>query len=241
MHRVNLKYKRILLKLSGEALVGSKGFGIDFSITDKIITEIVEAVNTGLQIGIVIGGGNIFRGLREGAEQGMDRVAADTMGMLATVMNGLALKEMLSKKGAEARVMNAIAMESISETFVKSRAVKHLQKGRIVIIPGGTGNPFFTTDTAGVLRALEIEADAIFKATKVDGVFDKDPEKYKDAKKYESITYDDVLVKHLKVMDAAAIALCYDNNLPLLVFNIMEKGNLLKAITGEKTGTLVTL
>jgi len=234
-----LKYKRVLLKLSGEALMGDKGFGIDPAMLDHVADEIVELKKLGCEIGLVIGGGNIFRGLKASEQNGLDRVTGDHMGMLATVINSLAMQDSLEKKGMFTRVMSAIKMDQIAEPFIKRRAIRHLEKGRVVIFAAGTGNPYFTTDTAGVLRAIEIRADAIFKATKVEGVYDSDPVKNTNAKKFDFICYDDVLSRHLKVMDATAITLCAENKIPILVFDIFTEGNLKKAVTGEKVGTLV--
>jgi uridylate kinase len=234
-----LKYNRILLKLSGEALMGAKGFGIDPTTLDHISDEIVELRKLGCEISIVIGGGNIFRGLKMSETTGIDRVTGDQMGMLATVINSLALQDSLEKKDVHTRVMSAIRMEQIAESFIRRRAIRHLEKGRVVILAAGTGNPYFTTDTAGVLRAIELRADAIFKATKVDGVYDCDPVTNKKAKKFDVISYGKVLRLHLKVMDATAITLCEENKLPIFVFNLFTRGNLLKAVSGENVGTLI--
>ncbi len=231
-------YKRILLKLSGEALMGQQGLGIDPQIVNNIALELKEVKELGVEIGIVIGGGNIFRGLSASA-RGMDRVSADYMGMLATVINAMALEDFLERNGVYTRVQTAIKMEQLAEPFIRKRAIRHLQKGRIVIFAGGTGNPYFTTDTAAALRAIEIEADAIIKGTKVNGVYDSDPEKNTDAKMFKQINHIDVVKKRLKVMDATAVTLCMDNNLPIVVFNLTQKDNLKKLILGEPIGTKV--
>jgi uridylate kinase len=236
---LKLKYKRILLKISGEALMGDQGFGISPAMIEHVSSEVVALCNVGCEVGIVIGGGNIFRGLKVSESSGIDRVTGDHMGMLATVMNSLAMQDALEKKGISTRVMSAIKMDQIAEPFIRRRAMRHLEKGRVVIMAAGTGNPYFTTDTAGVLRAIEIKADIIIKATKVDGVYDSDPKKNINAKKFENITYDEVLSRHLKVMDATAVTLCSENNLPILVLNIFDKENLLKAVKGESIGTVV--
>ena len=225
-------YKRILLKLSGEALMGDQEFGIDSKVITSYAKQIKEIVDLGVEVGIVIGGGNIFRGL-SGTEQGVDRVTGDHMGMLATVINSLALQNSIEQLGVPTRVLTAIKMPEIAEPYIRRRAERHLEKGRVVIFGAGTGNPYFTTDTAAVLRAIEIDADVVMKATKVDGVYDKDPVKYEDAVKYETVTYSEVLNKDLKVMDAAAISLCRDNKLPLIVFNSLVEGNIKKIVLGE--------
>jgi uridylate kinase len=232
-------YKRILLKLSGEALMGSQGYGIDLTIIDKIASEIKDIYELGLQIAIVIGGGNIFRGL-SAAAKGMERASADYMGMLATVLNALALQNTLENKGVATRVQSAIEMRELAETYIRRRAVRHLEKKRVVIFAAGTGNPYFTTDTAAALRAMEIGADVIMKATKVDGVYSADPMKDPSAVKFDRLSYLDVLQKNLKVMDATAISLCMDNNLPIIVFNLNVPGNIRKIVAGEPLGTLVT-
>jgi uridylate kinase len=232
-------YKRILLKLSGEALMGSQGHGIDLAVIDKIASEIKEIYEHGLQIAIVIGGGNIFRGL-SAAAKGMERASADYMGMLATVLNALALQNTLENKGVPTRVQSAIEMRELAETYIRRRAVRHLEKNRIVIFAAGTGNPYFTTDTAAALRAMEIGADVIMKATKVDGVYSADPVKDPSAVKFDRLSYLDVLQKNLRVMDAAAISLCMDNNLPIIVFNLNVPGNIRRIVAGEPLGTLVT-
>jgi len=239
MPKKTKKLKRVVLKISGEALEGNMGFGIDPKVNTSIAKQIKEVTRTGVQIAIVIGGGNIFRGLKA-ASSGMDRSTADYMGMLATMLNGLALQDALENEGVDTRVLTAIEMRALAELYIRRRAVRHLQKGRVVIFVCGTGNPYFTTDTAAALRATEIDADLILKATKVDGVFSKDPVKYKDAKRFYKLDYLDVLKKKLKVMDATAISLCMENDLPILVFNIKKKGNIKKAITGGKIGTLIS-
>jgi len=232
-------YKRILLKISGEALMGSQGHGIDLTVIDKIASEIKEVVGNGIEIAIVIGGGNIFRGL-SAAAKGMERASADYMGMLATVLNALALQNTLENKGVPTRVQSAIEMRELAETYIRRRAVRHLEKKRVVIFAAGTGNPYFTTDTAAALRAMEIGAEVIMKATKVDGVYSADPVKDPSAVKYDRLSYLDVLQKNLKVMDATAISLCMDNNLPIIVFNLNVPGNIKKIVAGESLGTLVT-
>jgi uridylate kinase len=232
-------YKRILLKLSGEALMGSQGHGIDLTVIDKIASEIKEVAGNGIEIAIVIGGGNIFRGL-SAAAKGMERASADYMGMLATVLNALALQNTLENKGVATRVQSAIEMRELAETYIRRRAVRHLEKKRVVIFAAGTGNPYFTTDTAAALRAMEIGAEVIMKATKVDGVYSADPVKDPSAVKYDRLSYLDVLQRNLKVMDATAISLCMDNNLPIIVFNLNVPGNIKKIVAGEPLGTLVT-
>lgn len=232
------RYQRVLLKLSGEALMGSQSFGIDPQITASLADEIVEIQAMGVEIAIVVGGGNIFRGMA-GAASGMDRGTGDYMGMLATVMNSLALQDAIEKKGIPTRVLSAITMRQVAEPFIPRKALRHLEQGRIVIFAAGTGNPFFTTDTAAALRAIEIEADVIMKATKVDGIYTADPVKDPNAVKLDSISYMEVLEKGLKVMDATAVSLCLENKMPLLVFNMTVKGNIKKAISGEQIGTIV--
>lgn len=232
------KYKRVLLKLSGESLMGDQPFGVDPKVIESVASEIKDAQELGVEIAIVIGGGNIFRGLAASAE-GMDRVTADYMGMLATVINALSLQDALEKKGVMTRVLSAIEMKELAESYIKRRAERHLQKGRVVIFAAGTGNPYFTTDTAASLRAMEIHADVIIKGTKVDGVYDKDPVKHKDAVLYDRLTYFDVLRDSLAVMDTTAISLCMDNNLPIIVFNVKKSGNIVRVLKGEKVGTLV--
>ena len=234
----DLKYKRILLKLSGEALMGSDSYGINTSVLDFVAGEVKDLVASGVELGIVVGAGNIFRGVA-GASKGMDRTTADNMGMLATVINSLAMQDALERKLVTTRVMSAIPMQTVSEPYIRRRATRHLEKGRVVIFAAGTGNPYFTTDSAGVLRALEIDADVIIKATKVDGVYDKDPVKFPDAVKYEELTSSDVLRKNLRVMDAAGIALAREDNLPIMVLNMNVAGNILKAAMGEKVGTVI--
>ncbi|MEN8264472.1 MAG: UMP kinase [Nitrospirota bacterium] len=233
------KFSRVLLKLSGEALMGDKSFGIDQKIVEYIAKELKGISKMGVQVAIVIGGGNIFRGLEASAE-GMERTSADYMGMLATVLNSLALQNSLEVSGMPTRVQSAIEMQELAEPYIRRRAVRHLEKGRFVIFAAGTGNPYFTTDTAAALRAVEIGADIILKATKVDGVYSSDPVKNTDAKKYKNISYMDVLKQGLKVMDSTAISLCMDNNLPIMVFSLMKKGNIKKVFEGKKIGTLVT-
>ncbi len=232
-------YKRILLKLSGEALLGAQGHGIDGNVLEQYAEEIKAANGKGIQIAIVIGGGNIFRGVK-GATQGMDRVQADYMGMLATVINSMALQDALERKGVQTRLLTAIRMEQIAEPFIRRRAVRHLEKGRVVIFGAGTGNPYFTTDTAASLRAIEIEADVILKGTRVDGIFDKDPEKHSDAVKFDTISGDEVLRQRLSVMDLTAFTLCRDNQTPIIVFDMNVTGNLSKVVMGEAVGTRVT-
>ncbi|MBI1821501.1 MAG: UMP kinase [Nitrospirae bacterium] len=231
-------YKRILLKISGEALAGEQGYGIDPKILELIGEEIKEIVQLGTEIAIVIGGGNIFRGIAASA-QGMERTSADYMGMLATVLNALALQNILEKKQVYTRVQSAIEMRQLAEPYIRRRAIRHLEKKRVVIFAGGTGNPYFSTDTAAVLRAMEIGANVILKGTKVDGIYDQDPMKYHEAKQFQSLTFSDVLKKELKVMDTTAITLCMDNNLPIIVFNIKINGNIKKVVSGGKIGTLV--
>ncbi len=231
-------YKKILLKLSGEALMGDQEFGISSDVIASYAKQIKEIVDLGVEVSIVIGGGNIFRGL-SGAAQGVDRVTGDHMGMLATVINSLALQNSIEKLGVPTRVQTAIEMPKVAEPFIKRRAQRHLEKGRVVIFGAGTGNPYFTTDTAAALRAIEMGTDVVIKATKVDGIYDKDPVKFADAKKYEKVTYNEVLAKDLKVMDATAISLCRENKLPIIVFNSLDEGNLKKVIMGEHIGTTV--
>lgn len=233
-----LRYKRILLKLSGESLMGKNQFGIDNEVLVQYSKEIKSVVDKGVEVAIVIGGGNIFRGL-QAAEGGMDRVQGDYMGMLATVINSMALQAALEGLGVFTRLQSAIKMEAICEPFIRRRAVRHLEKGRVVIFGAGTGNPYFTTDTAASLRAIEIEADVILKGTRVDGIYTADPEKDKKAKKFDQITFDEVYKRELKVMDMTAFTLCQENNLPIIVFDMNKKGNLMKLVSGEKVGTLV--
>ena len=231
------KYKRVLLKLSGEALAGESGFGLDFNVAKRIALEIKELVDMGIQVGAVVGGGNIWRG-RSG--EGMDRTTADYMGMLATCINGLALQDSLEQVGVDTRVQTAIEMKAVAEPYIRRRAVRHLEKGRVVIFSAGTGNPYFSTDTTAALRAAEIEAEVILLAKKVDGVYDKEPHKYDDAKKYDKLSYLEILDQGLQVMDSTATTLCMDNNIPILVFGLDEPGNIRKAVNGENIGTLVS-
>lgn len=231
-------YSRILLKLSGEALAGDRGYGIDPEVLSGLATEIREVLELGVQVAVVIGGGNIFRGMAA-ASSGMDRAGADHMGMLATVMNSLALQDALEQIGVVTRVQTAIEMREVAEPYIRRRAVRHLEKGRVVILGGGTGNPYFTTDTAASLRAMEIGAEVILKATKVDGVYSADPVKDKNAIRFPRLTYLDVLKKGLKVMDATATSLCMDNDLPIIVFQLSRRGNIKKVVLGEEIGTIV--
>ncbi len=233
-----VRYRRILLKLSGEALMGGRGYGIDPRVLSQIAEEIIDVHSLGVEIALVIGGGNIFRGIA-GSTTGMDRASADYMGMLATVINALALQDALEARGAKTRVMTAIEIARLAEPYIRRRAIRHLEKGRLVIFGAGTGNPFFTTDTAASLRAMEIGADIVMKATRVDGVYDKDPEKFADARMYSHLSYMEVLSGRLAVMDATAISLCQDNNLPILVFNMTKLGNIRRVVMGEPLGTLV--
>jgi len=235
---LSARYQRILLKLSGEILAGSAGHGIDEAVMVKLADEIREVHDLGVQIGIVTGGGNIFRGLAA-STRGMDRVGADYMGMLATVINGLALQHSLERRGLYTRVMSAIEMARVCEPYIRRRAVRHLEKGRIVVLAAGTGNPYFTTDTAAALRAIEIGAEVILKATKVDGVYSDDPVKDPTATLFPEITYLDILNRGLKVMDATAVTLCMDNRIPFVVFNVGQRGNLVQVVQGEKVGTIV--
>ena len=232
-------FKRILLKISGEALAATQGFGVDTIRIHEVAAELADVHNLGIQMAIVVGGGNFFRGVADQARN-MDRVSADQMGMLATVINALALQDALEKQQVYTRVQTAIEMNQVAEPFIRRRAIRHLEKGRIVIFAGGTGNPYFSIDTAASLRAMEIKADAILKATKVDGIYDADPMKVKDAKKFETLTYMDVLKQGLKVMDSTAISLCKDNNLPIIVFNLNQRGNIRRVVLGEKIGSLVS-
>ena len=232
------KYKRVLLKISGEALAGDKKRGLDFDVIEAVCESIRECVELGVEIGIVIGGGNFWRGVKDGAGH-MDRTRADHMGMLATTINSLAVADMLEQKGINVRVQTAIEMRALAEPYVRNRAVRHLEKCRVVIFACGTGNPFFSTDTAAVLRAAEIDADVIMKATNVDGVYDSDPAKNPDAVKFDELTYDEVLARHLAVMDTTATSLSMDNNIPIIVFALKERENIKKVIMGEKIGTIV--
>ena len=233
-----VKYKRILLKLSGEALAGEQGFGIDPSVITGIATEIKEVAALGVEIALVIGGGNIFRGVAA-SSKGMDRASADYMGMLATVMNSLAMQDALEKQGVNTRVQSAIDMQQVAEPYIRRRAVRHLEKGRVVIFSAGTGNPYFTTDTAASLRAMEINAEVILKATKVDGIYSADPNKDKSAVKLPVLTYLEVLQRGLQVMDATATSLCMDNNLPMIIFDMTRRDNIKKVVLGEQIGTIV--
>ncbi|MCL7971210.1 MAG: UMP kinase [marine benthic group bacterium] len=235
----HLKYPRALVKLSGESLAGEQGFGIEPEVVDRLVLEIEKVWEAGVRLGLVVGGGNIVRGA-VASQRGMDRVSADYMGMLATVINALALQDALERHGVESRVMTAIRMEQLAEPYIRRRALRHLEKGRAVIFAGGTGNPYFSTDTAAVLRAIEMEADVILKATKVDGVYSADPVEDPEAEFLPDLTYRDVINRELAVMDAAAVSLCRDNNLPVIVLNIRREGAILAALRGEKIGTLVT-
>jgi len=234
----NLKYKRVLLKLSGESLMGKQGFGIDANVLEFFAQEVKSVHSIGVELGIVIGGGNIYRGLSAGA-QGIDRVTGDHMGMLATMINSLALQNAIEQKGINTRLMSAIQMSQIAEPYIRRRAIRHLEKGRTLVFGAGTGHPYFSTDTAASLRAVEINAEVIIKGTRVEGVYDSDPEKNKDAKKFDNISYIDVLQKNLRVMDLTAISLCQENNLPIVVFNMNVPGNLLKLVSGENIGTII--
>ena len=233
---MELAYKRILLKISGEVLAGGKGMGIDYDTVLNICSAVKECVDMGVEVGLVVGGGNFWRGRSSGD---MDRTRADHIGMLAPVMNSLALADALEHLKVPVRVQTAIAMQQIAEPYIRNRAVRHLEKGRVVIFGCGTGNPFFTTDTAAALRALEIDADIMFKATNVDGVYDKDPNKFEDAKKYDTLSFDEILSHDLRVMDGTAASLCRDNSIPILVFNLDDPQNIVKAIKGENVGTVV--
>ncbi len=231
-------YRRVLLKLSGEALMGNMGYGIDPEVVRGIAEEIAEVVASGVQLAIVVGGGNIFRGVKA-ASAGMDRATADYIGMIATVMNAMTLQDSLERIGVQTRVLSAIAMQEVAEPYIRRRAIRHLEKGRVVIFGAGSGNPFFTTDTTAALRAAEIDAEVIFKATKVDGVYDADPHIYPDAKRYNTLTYVHVLAQDLRVMDSTAIALCKENNIPILIFDLTVRDNIRRAVMGESIGTLV--
>ena len=232
------KYKRILLKLSGESLMGDKSFGMDPAIIEQYARDIKGVTELGVQVAVVIGGGNIYRGMNE-KDTGIERAHGDYMGMLATVINGMAMQAMLEKVGVYTRLQSAIKMEQIAEPYIRRRAIRHLEKGRVVIFGAGTGNPYFTTDTAGSLRAIEIQADVILKGTRVDGIYTADPEKDKTAKKYNTITFQECITNNLKVMDMTAFTLCMENKLPIIVFNMNEPGNLHRVVSGEKVGTLV--
>lgn len=233
-----MSYQRVLLKLSGEALMGDLGYGIDPKIVADIAREIAEVVNSGVQTAIVVGGGNIFRGMKASAA-GMDRATADYIGMIATVMNAMTLQDALERIDIPTRVQTAIAMQEVAEPYIRRRAMRHLEKGRVVIFGAGSGNPFFTTDTTAALRAAEIDAEAIFKATKVDGIYDSDPKQNPNAHRYQSLTYNHVLTNELKVMDSTAIALCKENDIPIVVFNLLVHGNIIRALKGEPVGTIV--
>jgi uridylate kinase len=233
-----VKFRRILLKLSGEALMGKSGYGIEAQTLSQIADELIDVHSLGVEIALVLGGGNIFRGIAA-SSRGMDRAHADYMGMLATVINSLALQDALESRGSHTRVQSAIEMERIAEPYIRRRAIRHLEKGRLVIFAAGTGNPYFTTDTAASLRAMEIGAEIVMKATRVDGVYDKDPQKFKDARMFRRLSYLDVLNRNLAVMDSTAISLCRDNNLPILVFNMTKPGNIRRVVLGEPLGTLV--
>ncbi len=232
------KYRRILLKLSGEALMGDSDYGIDPAVLQRLAREIVEIQSIGVEVGLVIGGGNIFRGAGL-ASKGMDRVTGDHMGMLATVINALAMQDALEKLGANVRVMSAVKINAVCEDYIRRRAVRHLEKGRVVIFAGGTGNPFFTTDSAASLRAVEIGADLLLKATKVDGVYDADPKKHKDAQRFDALSYDEVIARDLQVMDTAAIALARDSDIPMRIYDITRPGDLRAIVEGQPIGTLV--
>jgi uridylate kinase len=233
-----VRYRRILLKLSGEALMGQQGYGIDANTLSQIADEVIDVLSLGVEIALVIGGGNIFRGVA-GASSGMDRAHADYMGMLATLINALAMQDALEARGSRTRVMSAIEVQRVAEPYIRRRAIRHLEKGRLVIFAAGTGNPFFTTDTAASLRAMEIGAEIVMKATRVDGVYDKDPHKHKDARMFRRLSYMDVLNRNLEVMDSTAISLCRDNRLPILVFNMTRPGNIRRVVLGEPLGTMV--
>ncbi len=235
---MGIKYRRVLLKLSGEALMGNLGYGIDPGVVQDIATEVAEVVGEGVQMAIVVGGGNIFRGLKA-ASAGMDRATADYIGMIATVMNAMTLQDALEQNGIPTRVQTAIAMQEVAEPYIRRRAIRHLEKGRVVIFGAGSGNPFFTTDTTAALRAAEIDAEVIFKATKVDGIYDADPQKNPDARRFVSLTYSHVLTHDLRVMDSTAIALCKENNIPIMVFDLTVRGNIHRAVMGEPVGTIV--
>lgn len=233
-----IKYKRIMLKLSGEALAGKEGFGVDADVVSFLAKEIKEIHRLGVDVAVVIGGGNFFRGM-QASTQGMERSSADYVGMLATAMNALILQDQLEKMGIQTRVLSAIEMRAIAEPYIRRRALRHLEKRRVVIFAAGTGNPYFTTDTAAALRAMEIDAEILLKATKVDGVYDKDPKKFKDAVKIEKLTYIEALNRQLGVMDSAALSLCMDNYLPIIVFNLHQKGKLKEIVLGKKVGSMV--
>jgi uridylate kinase len=236
----NLRYKRILLKLSGEALMGERDYGIDPKVIEQFAKDVCETARMGVEIGIVVGGGNIYRGV-SGTNEGINRVQGDHMGMLATMINALALQNAIEAEGLYSRLMSAITMTQFAEPFIRRKAIRHLEKGRVVIFGCGTGNPFFTTDTAAALRAVEIDADAVFKGTRVDGIYDSDPEKNPNAKRFSSISYMDVLQKNLRVMDLTAITLCQENKLPIVVFNMNQQGNLQKVLTEDGVGSVVSI
>ncbi|MDX2099022.1 MAG: UMP kinase [Leptolyngbyaceae cyanobacterium bins.59] len=235
---MGLTYQRVLLKLSGEALMGDLSYGIDPAVVQSIAQEVADIAATGVQVAIVVGGGNIFRGVK-GAAAGMDRATADYIGMIATVMNAMTLQDSLEQLGVPTRVQTAIAMQEVAEPYIRRRAMRHLEKGRVVIFGAGSGNPFFTTDTTAALRAAEIGADVLFKATKVDGVYDSDPKKNPNARRYQSLNYHHVLTQDLRVMDSTAISLCKDNNIPIIVFDLSVRGNIHRAVMGESIGTIV--
>lgn len=233
-----MSYKRVLLKLSGEALMGSQSYGIDPTVVSEIAQEVAEIVKTNVEMAIVVGGGNIFRGVKA-ASAGMDRATADYIGMIATVMNALTLQDALEQVGIPTRVQSAITMQQVAEPYIRRRAIRHLEKKRVVIFAAGSGNPFFTTDTTAALRAAEIDAEVLFKATQVDGVYDSDPRTNPEARLFERLTYTYVLSENLRVMDGSAIALCRDNNIPIIIFNLLQRGNIMRVIQGESVGTLV--
>ncbi len=232
------RYRRVLLKLSGEVLMGDAGYGIDPATINRLAAELIEVKRSGVELAIVIGGGNIFRGM-SGTASGMDRASADYMGMLATVMNAIALQDAIERAGETVRVISAMHIKEVAEPYIRRRALRHLEKGRIVIFAAGTGNPYFTTDTAASLRAMEIQADAVFKGTKVDGVYDADPATHADARRYDTLTFTEALSKRLGVMDATAMSLCRDNRMPIVVFDVTRPGEMLRAISGEPVGTVV--
>jgi len=234
------KYQRVLLKLSGESLLGKNNYGLDPEILSQFANDIKEITDIGVQVALVIGGGNIYRGMNE-SETGIERAHGDYMGMLATVINGMALQSMLEKKGVFTRLQSAIKMDQVAEPFIRRRAIRHLEKGRVVIFGAGTGNPYFTTDTAGSLRAIEVNANVILKGTRVDGIYDSDPEKNSDAKKFDSLSFDDAIDKNLKIMDKTAFTLCQENKMPIIVFDMNKPGNLLRVVTGQTEGTLVSV
>jgi len=231
-------YKRVLLKISGEALAAGRGFGIDAVFVSRVASEIVELATLGCQVGVVVGGGNFFRGVAEQAIL-MDRVAADHMGMLSTVINAIAIQDAIEKQGINCRVMSAIEMHEVAEPYIRRRAIRHLEKGRVVIFGAGTGNPYFSTDTAAALRAMEIRADVLLKATSVDGIYSADPKKDPDAVRFDTITYMDIIRKGLKVMDTSAVSLCHENRMPMIIFSMREQGNIVRVVNGEPLGTLV--